>query len=149
MHWVPPPPPESPKTFLMTYFGKIKVDILVSNLSWQVQKTKQVWWKTNHKIKKTPKRKIPHIKFETCFQLGKSCQTETSFNPGPCPGSHIFPHMSLIFSARPLGTLPCVCDHFQSHSFAVALPSSPTAWVVEWLPGSRVRIKASARPVCV
>lgn len=108
--------PESPKTFLITYFVKMKVDILVGNISWQVQKNNRCDGKLMTKKKKTPTRTIPHIEFETCFQRGKSCQTETSLKPGQCPGSHIFSHILLIFFFQAPGN-PAMCMCSLSVSF--------------------------------
>lgn len=65
----------------------------------------------------------------------------------PRPTTHT--HKPLWVS-RPLRTpAVCVCSLSVSFLCCVALPSSPTAWVVERLPSSRVCVRPSARPVCV
>ena len=142
--------PESPKTFLITYFVKMKVDILVGNISWQVQKNNRCDGKLTTKKKKNTNKDNPTHRVWNLFPTKKIMSNRNKSQAWTMPRiSHLFSHLTDLFFTRPLGTPPCVCVHFQSHSFALGLPSSPTAWVVEWLPGSRVCIKASARPVCV
>lgn len=104
----PPSPPESPKSFLMTYFGKIKVDILVSNLSWQVQKTKQVWWKTNHK-KKNTKKENPTHQVRNLFPTRKIMSNRNKFQPRAVPGiSHLSSHVTDLFCQAPGNPAMCM-----------------------------------------